>query len=391
MAAQHRRTTGVRALAAISCLAALAGCEAKNRYVAPPPPAVSVARPTRRDVTTYAEYTGTTRAVASVDLRARVKGFLEKVNFKDGDDVKKGAVLFVIERAPYQIQLDNVEADLSKNKAALALADSEFRRNSQLFAQRSISPLDFEKYRSNFDAARAAVAASEASVADARLNLGYTEVRAPFDGRVGRRQVDPGNLVGDGQATVLGTVVQYNPIYAYVNVSERDLLRFRAMARDGARGDYRKGEVPMELGLLDESGYPHRGAVDFANIEVDEASGTIQARGSFENPGDVIIPGLFVRVRVPLEEIQGALLVPERALVSDPLGQALLVVGKDDVVEQRPVKTSGLEPGGLRVVVDGLKADDWVVVDGLQRARPGEKVNPKRPEAPARNVAAASR
>jgi RND family efflux transporter MFP subunit len=359
----------------------VAGCEPSNQYVPPPPPDVTVARPVRRSVTTYLPYTGTTKAVESVDLRARVRGFLESIHFKPGDDVKKNDLLFVIDPKPFQAKVDQAAADLASKEAQLVNAESEYKRTLALYQRKVISEQEYIKARATRDAAKADVEAAKATLESVKLDLGYCRVTAPIDGQISRNLVDVGNLVGDGQATLLATIVQEDPIYAYLTVSESDLLRFRKQVNDGKRVDYRKHPIPMGLGLANEEGYPHEGRVDYADPYVDPGTGTVQARAVFPNPEPrAIVPGLFVRLRVPLEERQDALLVPERALGADQGGRFVLVVNKEAVVERRGV-TLGAAEGSLRVIEAGLEPHDLVVVNGLQRARPGAKVNPKPAEA----------
>jgi membrane fusion protein (multidrug efflux system) len=410
--------------ATLTLLGALAGCQQTNTYVPPPPPLVKVSHPVRRTVATYVQYTGTTKAVESVDLRARVIGFLKTVNFQESADVKTGQLLMVIDEEPYQVKVDAAQAKVDEAVAQLKKAEQskvveiaeaqleldrathelnliEERRNKTLFSRNAASREDVDKavaatqksaaqvkadeasleqakadYQTNILAARASLESAKAALRDAQINLEYCRIYAPIDGRISRRFVDPGNFVGSGEATVLATIVKDDPIYAYMSVSEADLLRFRAMVSKGERMDFRKETLRIDLGLLNETGFPHPGRVDYVDPSVDPSTGTIQARGVFPNPDHTIIPGLFVRIRVPLQEKKDALLVPERALGRDPAGPFVLIVGSDNVVEQRAV-TLGQEEGWMRVIESGLKPDDLVVIEGLQKARPGLKVNPK--------------
>jgi RND family efflux transporter MFP subunit len=352
------------------------GCEPPNAYVAPPPPEVTVTRAVKKKMTTYDYFTGTTKAFASVDLRARVKGFLEKINFKPGDTVKENDLLFEIDPRPYQAQVEAAKADLAIKEAQYVRDDAEYRRNAQLYQRNIIAEQDFVKFRAARDGSKAAVDASKATLDEQMLNLGYCDVRAPLSGRISRNQVDLGNLVGDGQATVLATIVKDHPIYAYVSVSERDLLRFRQLVREGKRVDFRKKPISIGLGMANEVGYPHEGQVDYSDPAVDPGTGTVQARGLFANSDSVIFPGLFVRLRVPLLENVEQFLVPEQALGADQSGRFVLVVDEKDVVDQRKV-TVGPTVDGMAVIESGLGPDDLVVVNGIQRARPGQKVTPR--------------
>jgi len=357
-------------------LGGLAGCEQGNTYVEPPPPEVTVSAPVRRAVTSYLEYTGTARAVATVEVRARVEGYLESLQFEDGQEVRQGDLLFQIDPRPFRAKVDAARADLASKQARLTQLESDYARDSRLRQRNAITAEEFVATQAGLGVARAEVEAAKAALQTAELDLGYTRVTAPIAGRITRRQVDVGNLVGDGEATLLATIVEDHQVYAYFTVSETDLLRFRSLAASGARPDYRDGTIPIDLGLADERGYPHTGRLEYMDPAVDPATGTVVVRGIFENEDHRIIPGLFVRVRVPLEQGRDALLVPERALGVDQVGQYLLVVNDEDVVEQRPVEV-GTRVEGLRVVESNLGPEDRVVVNGIQRARPGTAVVPK--------------
>jgi RND family efflux transporter MFP subunit len=411
-----------------ACL--VTGCQPGNTYVPPPPPEVTVSLPVRRAVKTYIEYTGATRAIETVDLRARVKGFLLERPFREGADVKKGDLLFVIDEIPFRIQLELARAKLAAAEAALKMAEESKakevakaqldlnqailllarveenrigalkRRNAasqddldkaQADLKKSAAQVEADKaaleqaradYVTNQMTAQASVAQAQAEVHNAEIDLGYCRIIAPFDGRIGRALYDKGNLVGDGQATVLASIVRTDEIYAYVNVSESDLLMFRKMVREGKRVDFRKGDntLALDLSLANETGFPHHGFLDYTDQTVDPGTGTLQARGKFPNPGGVIYAGLFCRLRVPLAEIPEALLVPERALAYDQGGYYILVVNGQSKVEQRYVTPGSKEEGGLRVIEGNLKADDQVIIQGLQRARPGIAVNARRLE-----------
>ena len=360
-------------------LGPLTGCESKNAYVAPPLPSVTVSAPERRRVTTYREHTGTTQAIKSNELRARVKGFLESIHFKPGDEVKEGDLLFLIDPKPFQAKVDQAAADLTSKEAQLVSAESEFKRSAQLYQRKMISDEEMIKTRAGRDSAKAGVESAKAALEQANLDFGYTRVTAPISGRISRNLVDVGNLVGDGQATLLATILKFDPIYAYFNASEANLLEYRKVGPDGKRIDYRVRPIRLELGLADEPGYPHEGRLDYADPSLDPNTGTITARGIFANKNEVILPGLFVRVRVPLQENVDALLIDERAIGADQAGPFVLVVieAKGNEVERRAVKV-GAKIGGERVIEENLGPGDLVIVNGLQRARPGMKVNPRR-------------
>ena len=351
------------------------GCKEKNQYAAPPPPSVTTAVPLQKEVVEFLEFTGTTQAIAAVDIRARVQGVLESIHFKEGALVKKGDLLYAIEPDTYQAALEKAQGDLAAKKAQLDRTEIEYQRNLRLEKENATSERELNNSKAARDSAKADVTVSNANLDTARINLGYTTVRSPLTGRIGRSLVDVGNLVGAGEFTLLTTIDQYDPIYAYFTLNERDLLRVMRLQRsEKGKGDREK--VPVFMGLADETGYPHQGQIDFVDLGVDQSTGTILLRGVFSNPPPpVILPGLFARLRVPVGKHENALLVPERAIGSDQLGQYLLVVNNENIVEHLPVKIGILE-GGFREILEGVKADDRVIVSGLQRARPGAKVSP---------------
>lgn len=354
----------------------MGGCKQKpQKAAAPPPPEVTVMRPVVRDVIEYAHYTGTTVAHAQVDIRARVAGRLEKVLFQPSAIVKKGELLFVIEPAPYQAKLDMALAELATSQAALELARATRIRKERAWRQRAVSEVEVMQARAQEAQAKAQVQAAKARGEAARIDLGYTHIHAPIAGRLSRSLVDVGNLVGVDGPTLLTTIVDDDPIYAYFRISEADLLRFLALERK-KDPDRPKGRHPVFMALANEEGWPHRGRVDYASNRVDPATGTFEVRGVFPNPDGRILPGLFVRIRVPVEEVKGALLVPDRAVQADQGGRFVLVVDDKGVVHYRRVKVGPRQPDGLRLIRSGLKAEDRVVVKGLLRARPGAKVRP---------------
>jgi len=375
-------------LGAFTAVWFFSACEQKkNTYVAPPPPKVTIAQPQQQDVIEYLEFTGTTRAVEYVEIRARVAGFLQSMHFTPGTIVKKGGLLFVIDPREYQAELNVELAEVNSAKAELKQAETEFKRAEKLFKQQAGSQKSVVKWHSKRDIAKAAVERNEAEAARARLSLSYTRVTAPISGRVGRNIVYIGNLVGEGEPTLLTTVTQYDPMYAYFNLNERDLLRVRAMYRqrieesghNPRKEPASKAKVPVFLGLANEEGYPHEGIADFAESGLDPETGTLQLRGVFPNEGiaPLLVPGLFARLRMPVDKRDNALLVTERAIGADQGGRFLLVVNSKNVVEKRTIRMGQLVDG-LRVIEEGLQAGDWVVVKGIQRARPGGKVAPER-------------
>ncbi len=375
-----------RAAAVLWCIWTLVACGQKNDYVEPPPPKVTVAKPLQQDVIDYLEFTGTTHAFEKVEVRARVAGFLQNMHFIPGTRVEKGDLLFDIDPREYQALLNAAQAELGSANAQLKRAETEFARSQKLFKQKAGAEKDVVKWRGERDIARAAVLRAQAKVERAELDLGYTQVTAPIAGRVGRNLVDTGNLVGEGEPTLLTNVTRYDPIYAYFNLNERDLLRVMAMYRqrvnekglDPEKESDANAEISLFLGLANEAGYPHQGIADFAESGVDTGTGTLQLRGIFQNPGNpkVLLPGLFARLRMPVNKRDNALLVSERAIGADQSGNYLLAVTNENVVEKRPIRMGQLVDG-LRVIEEGLQPGESVIVKGVQRARPGAKVDPE--------------
>ena len=286
-------------------------CGDRNVYAPPPPPQVTVVQPVRQEVSDYLEFTGNTQAINTVQLRARVQGFLEKVFFKDGDMVKKGQLLFLIQQNTYQDQLAQAEAQVLQQKANYDHAVIETARYTKLVKQKAAAQTDLDNWRFQRDAYRAAMLNYQAAVRLAQLNLEYTRVVAPFNGRIDRRLVDPGNLVGAGEFTPLANVNQIDPIYVYFTINEPDLLR--VMGKTGlSPEEAQKLKIPLYLGLANEEGYPHQGIFDFAAITINPTTGTQQLRGIFPNPDSKLLPGLFARIKAPVVgSKKAALLVPE--------------------------------------------------------------------------------
>ena len=369
------RASGGRPLVAAAFAALLAACGGENRYVAPPPPQVKVALPIEQNVTRYLEATGTTAAVNSANLVARVQGFLQEIRYRDGDEVKQGAVLFVIEPEPYKLKLEQARAAEAGAAATLKQNEAEYERQADLAGRAVASKAQLDNATANRDSAQAKLMQAKGDTAQAAINLGYTEVKAPFDGIVTARQVSLGELVGANGPTQLATIVATDPIYVNFNISEQDTLRAREQIRRLGLTPQDLKKVPVEVGLQSDEGYPYKGTLDYASPSINQATGTLAVRAILANPDRRMLPGFFVRVRIPDQQSK-ALLVPEAALGSDQGGRYLLVVGKDNVVEQRKV-TIGPSVGDLRVIDKGLAADDRVVVDGILRAIPGEKVDPQ--------------
>jgi RND family efflux transporter MFP subunit len=376
------RTRSLRGTARISgwitipaLVAILAGCGENPKPQPPPPPKVTVAQPLRRTVPEYLELSGNTQAIYTVQLVARVAGYLEQVLFQDGQIVKKGQPLFAIQRNTYEDNLRQADAAISQHRAQLQYAESQFARYSNLIQHNAAAQSDVDNWRYQRDLAQANLRSAEAKRDLAKLDLDYTLVTAPFDGRMDRRQVDPGNLVGSGGSTVLASINQIDPIYVYFNISDHDLASLRKRTRGLPRSSDARS-WPVHAGLPGEEGYPHQGHLDFAAISLTTSTGTLLMRGVLPNRDGGILPGLYARVRVPLEQ-RAAFLVPEVAIGHDQQGSYVLVVNEKNVVERRPVST-GPAMDSLRAIDEGLKGEEWVVVNGLLKAAPGRQVTPER-------------
>ncbi len=356
----------------------LAGCR-KEPKAAPPPPAVTVVQPVRQQVTDFLALTGNTQAIRTVQLRARVAGYLEKVLFQDGQFVKEGQPLFVIQQNTYEASLRQAEGAVLQQKALLDYAGAELVRYSKLLTQKAAAQIDVDNWRYQRDTARANLITAQAQADLAKLNLGYTEVTAPFDGRIDRRLVDPGNLVGSSEVTVLASINQVDPMYVYFTISDSDLARLAGEAGWKA-GRMQAVKWPAYIGLLNEDGYPHEGRLDFASISLTPTTGTLLLRAIFPNRDGKVLPGLYARIRVPLRQ-RSALLVPQSAIGYDQQGTYVLTVNVQNSVTRVGVKT-GPQTDHLRVIDSGLTGDEWVVIRGVQKAVPGRTVTPERQQAP---------
>jgi RND family efflux transporter MFP subunit len=338
-----------------------------------------VSHPVERDVTEHADYTARTAAVDSVEVRAHVWGYLEKVNFKEGALVKKGDVLFELDQRPYVAALNQAKAKVRQDEAQLTYDEAEYQRNLRLVGTGAASQSDLDKTSAARGVDIANIAADKAVVATRQLDLDYTKVIAPVSGRVSRYVVTVGNLIqsGDqGGGTLLTTIVSVDPIYAYFDVDEYTVLRVRQMIREGKAKSAREVEWPVSLGLANEAGHPHQGTINFVDNQVNPKTGTLRLRGVFPNKDETLSPGYFARVRVPIGPPHKALLVSERALDTDQGQKVLYVVNDENVVVSRPVQLGVLQDG-LREITDGLKSGERVIVNGLQQVRPGVTVEPK--------------
>jgi len=353
----------------------LAGCKKRKNEAPPPIPRVSVAQPLKRQVTYYLEATGNTQAINTVQLVARVQGYLDKIFFHDGQVVKKGDSLFLIQQDSYMDTLQQAEGQVLMQKAQLQYAQRQLARYSNLLSANAAAQSDVDNWQYQRDSAEANLKTATANAATAKLNLEYTRVTAPFSGRIDRRLQDSGNLVGSSSSnTNLAQISQVDPIYVYFNISDSDLARI--MKRTGwSPGKGGVDRLRVFAGMPSEDGYPHSGQLDFASISVSPTTGTLLMRGIFPNAAGKIMPGLYARVRVPLENRMG-LLVPATAIGSDQQGSYLLVVNAQNSVERRNVKTGPLEES-LRVIEEGLSGDEKIVVSALLKARPGSQVVPE--------------
>ncbi len=354
---------------------AIAGCGDSNKYAAPPPPKVTVATPAERDITSYFDATGNTAAVNSVDLVARVQGFIQEISYTDGDFVKKDTLLFTIEPEPYRLKLLAAQAAEAGSQATLKQAEAEYKRQAELASKQFASQAVLDQAEATRDSARANLQQAQTNTQQAAINLGYTKVTAPFDGRVSARQVSLGQLVGASSPTVLATIVEEDPIYVDFTVSERDVLEVRSNLAAAGKTQADVLGMPVEVALQNETDYPHHGKLDYVAPTINAATGTLAARASLPNANGGLLPGYFVHVRIPYKS-EPALLVPDTALGTDQAGRYVLVVNADNVVEQRRVETGQLV-GDLRVIESGLHKEDRAVVGGIMRAIPGRKVEPE--------------
>ncbi|MGY4630205.1 efflux RND transporter periplasmic adaptor subunit [Bradyrhizobium sp. USDA 4486] len=365
-----------RALAATAAVVALAGCEDKNTFVAPPPPKVDVATPVQRPVTRYVEATGNTAPIKSVDLVARVQGFLQSIDYQDGSFVKQGTQLFTIEPETYKLKLEQAQAAEAGAQASLKQAETDFKRQAELVQRQAVSQSTLDTSTANRDNAQANLQQAQANTRIAEVNYGYTRVTAPFDGIVSAHMASVGELVGVSSPTQLATIVAMDPIWVNFTVNEQDVLRIRAEAARRGLTVADLKQLPIYVGLQTETGYPHEGHLDYVSPTLNASTGTLAVRGVVPNDKRVLLPGYFVRVRVPFDQDKSALLVPDTALGSDQGGRYLLVVNGDNVVEQRKVQI-GPTDNGLRVIENGLKPEDRVVIAGLLRVIPGQKIDPQ--------------
>jgi len=367
-------STFLMAAAGILVAAANTRCNRADAGAALPPPAVTVSRPLHREVIEWDEYTGYLEAPETVNLAARVSGFVEQAAFQEGAIVNKGDVLFVIDDRQFKADLNSKIADVARAQSQADLALIHLKRFDKVHNTKAISEEDYDTAKASYDQALAALAGAKAAEVVARLNLEWTRVIAPISGRISRKEVTAGNLVngGVGQATLLTTIVSIDPIYCYADVDEHSILKYQELSRQKKRVSARDARIPVFMQLENETGFPHEGVVDFVDNKFDPGTGTLRARGVFPNPDRTLTPGSFARVRVAGSGRYEATLIPDAAVGTDQDLKFVMLAKADDTVEMRPVKLGALF-GRLRAV-EGINVDDRVIINGIQRARPGSKV-----------------
>lgn len=374
---------------------ALAGCDRpqadQQKAKAPPqppPPAVTVAKPLVEEIVEWDEYTARFEAVEQVDIRARVSGYLNEVAFKDGQTVNKGDLLYVIDPRPFERAVEQARAELAQARTKSENAMLDVERGKPLLERRVMSEKVFDDRANLLREAEAAVKVAEAKVATAELDLSFTRITAPIDGRISRSSQSAGNWVAAGGAansTLLTTIVRQDVLHIYFDVSENNHLKYMRLANGNGTSATVSG-APVEIALPDERGFPHKGTLDFIDNRLDQGTATLRARAIVDNKAQLFKPGMFARLRLAGSPRYSALLIPDEAVGTDQANKFVLAVGEDNAVARRTVRLGPLH-NGLRVVREGVKADEWVIVKGTQRARPGVKVNPTRSEIKAANVA----
>jgi len=352
------------------------GCAKKNEFQAPPPPEVTVQHPEQKDVTVYSGFPGRLVASDRVEIRARIKGFLKSIDFVDGQRVKKGDLLFTIEPMEYEAAVKSAEAKLAQAEAEIKLADATLQRTKKAYETKAVSELDVLSAEAKTQSAEASVMEAQAALDNAKLDLSYTRIKAPMDGRTARRSLSIGNLVGDGASTLLTTLVVEAPIDVFFNVDERTAIPFLA---NGVRNKKPKDAVPpVKLELADGTLHDEEGILDYTDPEIDPETGTLRVRAVFANKSVKLLPGLYGKILIP-EKIENAILVPDLSILRDMSGSYVLVVTKENKVENRYVKR-GRRVDTNRIIEEGLTADDRVIVEGLQHARPGITVRIAKPK-----------
>jgi membrane fusion protein, multidrug efflux system len=366
-------------LLGILAVMVLVGCGQEKKAVELPPPIVTVTAAEQREVKDWDEYTGRLAPMGTVEVRPKVSGYLTEVKFEDGDMVKKGQVLFVIDPRPYQADQDRAQGEYDQTEASLKLATAEYDRAKQLREKGATSAGDFDKASASFLKAQGALLTARAALESAKLDLEFCRITSPIDGHASLANITAGNLVSPQIEKPLTTIVSMNPVYAYADVDERSLLRyvrFYYAFKKVTPGDEDKVKLPIQLSLQDEKDFPHTGYIDFLDNKVDPETGTIRIRGVFDFENGLLGPGLFVRLRIPAGAPYQAVLVPQRSVTSTQGEKFVVVIGQDKTATFRPVELGTLN-ADMQVIRKGLAAGERVVVDGLLKVRPGEKVDPK--------------
>jgi RND family efflux transporter MFP subunit len=375
------RSSGAALLWLVVLLLGGCGDAAQEQQAAPPPPPVTVATPLEKEITEWYEFTGRFEARESVEVRARVSGYVDEIGFADGEIVEQGDLLFVIDPRPYEAVAAEAEAALESAKARVELASSELQRAEELVDRQTVSRSTYDQRVREKRVSEAAVATAEAALRRARLDLDFTEVRAPIAGRASDRRVDIGNLVtGDPNATLLTTIVALDPIYFVFDVSESDFLGYQRAVNNGTLPGARESSTEVQLRLPDEPDsetWPRIGHMNFVDNRIDESAGTIRARAELPNEDQFILPGQFGRLRFPGSPRYKALLIPDSAIVTDQAAKIVMTVTADDTIQPKVIRPGPSYAGGLRIVREGLSVEDRIVINGLMRARPGAKVAPE--------------
>jgi RND family efflux transporter MFP subunit len=368
-------------LVVVVVLTLFSGCQ-RRQQVAPPPPEVSIAQPVSKEVTEWDDFTGRLEPIKSVEVRARVSGWLDSIHFKDGQMVKAGDLLFVIDPRPYEAEVERTRAELKRAEAQRNLGLQNLQRAEKLVGGSVIAQEQFDTRRNEYEIAAANVLEAQAAAKAAELNLEFTQVRAPIDGRISRRYADEGNFItgGSGQSTLLTTIVPFNPLYAIFDADERLVLKYTRLDLSGERRSSREAPNPVRIALADEKDYSHEGTMDFVDNRLDAQTGTLRARALIDNSKGLLTPGLFVRVQLKGRGPYSALLIPDEVIGTDQSKRFVMVVDKDGLAQRRFITTGRLYDG-LRAVEEGLTPEDKVIVSGLMRVRPGMPVKVK--EAPA--------